>query len=470
MDMDYKSRKEAFVSGLSGGNIIEVGNVLLIPLTAILFWTTIHTRFSSFSRYRPVSVTVEFLLTVGIPLCALTVWYPYVPALNIGLVLCSALLLLCLKPFMGGGHAFTPPSNKRAGRRHQYLFISHHRGALMMLVCLAILAVDFQVFPRSLAKTENWGISVMDFFAGSFVFSSGFISHKSTRNRARRSFYLTIFGLLRLGALNLFNYQQHTSEYGVHWNLFFTIPALTAIVGIFDCMTAVIPLPDEALAIATMVASEICLRTTSLQENILSLERGTSLISLNQEGLFSTLGYAAIYLIGRAVGSHVFMLLSFQKRPNLVLSELATQAFLWVGCFVLASTDVAGFGWQIPVSRRLANVSYVFWVAAVNSTWLFLYYLIDWVHITTGQWSDKQHVRSDQQHAMKFARSDIISAFNEGGLAVFIIANIITGVVNLTVNTLDMSGSSAMTLLTGYAIFLITVTLHLQSSERKLRV
>lgn len=35
MDMDYKSRKEAFVSGLSGGNIIEVGNVLLIPLVSI---------------------------------------------------------------------------------------------------------------------------------------------------------------------------------------------------------------------------------------------------------------------------------------------------------------------------------------------------------------------------------------------------------------------------------------------------
>ncbi|OGM48710.1 hypothetical protein ABOM_002052 [Aspergillus bombycis] len=470
MDSDYRARKEAFVSDLSGGNLKEVSNVLLAPLTAILLWTTLRTRCSFLLRLRAVSVTVEFLLTVWVPLGALTVWYPFVPALNIALVLCSALLLLSLKPSVGGRQTSTSSSKEGAGRQQHYLFISHHRGALMMLACLAILAVDFQVFPRSLAKAENWGISVMDLFAGSFVFSSGFISHKSSRNAAKRSFYLTLFGLLRLGAMNLLNYQQHTSEYGVHWNLFFTIPAVTAMVNIVDCITVVVPLPDEALAVATVVTSEICLRTRGLQDNLLSLDRGTGFISLNREGLFSTVGYAAIYLIGRGVGSHIFMLLSSQKRSKMVLSGLATQASLWAGCFALASTDAVGLGWQIPVSRRLANVSYVLWVAAVNSVWLFLYYLIDGVHTTAGQGSGNRHMRRDDTDVTKSVRSDIISAFNEAGLAVYLIANLITGGVNLAVNTLDMSRSSSVTLLVSYAMVLTAVAFHFRSSERKLRV
>ncbi|KNG88152.1 hypothetical protein ANOM_003363 [Aspergillus nomiae NRRL 13137] len=470
MDTEYRARKEAFVSDLSGGNIMEVGNVLFIPLTAILLWTTLRTRCSFLLRYRLVSVLVEFVFTVGTPLGALTVCYPFVPALNIGLVLCSAFLFLCVTPSIDGSHTSTKPSKQGAGRQQHYLFISHHRGALMMLVCLSILAVDFQVFPRSLAKVENWGISVMDLFAGSFVFSSGFISHKSSRNAAKRSFYLTLCGLLRLAAMNLLNYQQHTSEYGVHWNLFFTIPALTAMVNIVDCITAAVRLPDEAVAVATVVTSEICLRSRGLQENLLSLDRGTGFISLNREGLFSTVGYAAIYLIGRGVGSHTFMLLSSQNRSNIVLSGLATQAFLWAGCFALASTEAVGFGWQIPVSRRLANISYVFWVAAVNSIWLFLYYFIDWVHTTAGQGSGNRHLRSDDNPVTKSVRSDIISAFNEAGLAVYLIANLITGGVNLAVNTLDMSGSSSMALLVSYAIVLTAVALDLRSSERKLKV
>ena len=35
MDTEYRARKEAFVSDLSGGNIMEVGNVLLVPLVSM---------------------------------------------------------------------------------------------------------------------------------------------------------------------------------------------------------------------------------------------------------------------------------------------------------------------------------------------------------------------------------------------------------------------------------------------------
>jgi phosphatidylinositol glycan class W len=52
-----------------------------------------------------------------------------------------------------------------------------------MLTALSILAVDFQIFPRRFAKTEKYGVSLMDIGVGAFVASHAFKATKANYNK-----------------------------------------------------------------------------------------------------------------------------------------------------------------------------------------------------------------------------------------------------------------------------------------------
>ena len=131
-------------------------------------------------------------------------------------------------------------------------YLSVYRSILMLLTCFSILAVDFDIFSRDLAKTEDFGNSLMDLGVGSFVFSAGivgarpFLSQDDNKRHRRISVFThalrglkTAFPLLALGMVRFVmvesvDYQKHVSEYGVHWNFYLTLGLLPVFVPI--CM------------------------------------------------------------------------------------------------------------------------------------------------------------------------------------------------------------------------------------------
>ena len=106
---------------------------------------------------------------------------------------------------------------------------------------IAILAVDFHIFPRRLAKVETYGNGLMDVGIGCFMICHGMVSREARDPRNHTAFpkvteYLRsvgytawktwpflLVGVLRLLSVKATDYQEHVTEYGVHWNFFFTI-------------------------------------------------------------------------------------------------------------------------------------------------------------------------------------------------------------------------------------------------------
>jgi phosphatidylinositol glycan class W len=75
----------------------------------------------------------------------------------------------------------------------------------------------------------------MDIGVGTFIFSSGLTSQVGGRSLMAilKSFVPTLLiGLTRSISIHLTNYQQIVTEYGVHWNFFFTIACVSMFVNI----------------------------------------------------------------------------------------------------------------------------------------------------------------------------------------------------------------------------------------------
>ncbi|KAL7229759.1 hypothetical protein ACSBR2_008298 [Camellia fascicularis] len=186
--------------------------------------------------------------------------------------------------------------------------ISSYRVSIMIVTCLCILAVDFKIFPRRHAKTETYGTSLMDLGVGSFVLANSLVSRQARgfstlklRNALQSTSPLIILGIARLVSTARVDYQVHVGEYGVHWNFFFTLAAVSILTSIIN----VPPKHSGVLGSLILVGCQAGLMY-GLNVYLLSNERGTDIISQNKEGIFSIFGYWGMYLVGVQLGSYLF--------------------------------------------------------------------------------------------------------------------------------------------------------------------
>ena len=202
---------------------------------------------------------LEFTV-LGMPsLLAMTVWSDYVVEVLVVLV-AAGVSARVLRQKRKRWRRRLPTAERGAGNapaRARPRHITQFRSGIMLFTCMAILAVDFPAFPRRYVKTETYGTSLMDLGVGAFVVSGGMVSSLARSPRKRKteqgaepergngggsgvgdtlaaSVVRTVrpvvpvlfLGLLRIAMVWGVEYQEHVSEYGVHWNFFFTLGVL----------------------------------------------------------------------------------------------------------------------------------------------------------------------------------------------------------------------------------------------------
>lgn len=479
-----KEQKESFVSNLLGGSISEIYNVTVIALSAYLSYNLI----SSYGGFR-LTFPLDFALNCISMLLSITLYNNGTNTLHL-LILTPGVLAAIVNIWGQRNHKAKPkwkiPRDKGDTKKQLLAkkpFITAYRSHMLIITNFAILAVDFKMFPRRFAKVETWGTSLMDLGVGSFVFSMGlassraiikqrFDSSKSTDYRFKLSQYMSLImkntitalpvlalGLIRLVSVKTLEYQEHVTEYGIHWNFFITLGLLPIFFGIIDPVLNIIPRFVVALVIC--VGYETMLTKTELLSFILrSDNRMDSLITMNKEGIFSFVGYFSIFIFGQSFGS--FVLTGF-KTPNNLLGMCSYQQYeraskksniftvTTTQGLIIATVFTQAFFWYVQeahfvgnISRRLANLPYVLWVVSYNAAFILGYNMID-AFVT----------KSESEE------SNILNAFNNNGLMSFLLGNLFTGLINMSINTLSCNASVAFLILATYGLMLSIIAVAL---------
>lgn len=387
----------------------------------------------------------------------------------------AVVYVLPLKSSMGKKKPVVPPRTAESAQNAKpdplplKPFLTTYRAFMLILTCVAILAVDFRLFPRRFAKVETWGTSLMDMGVGSFVFTGGMVAARPVlRDRAvgnevpfvrrilgsiRHAIPLLVLGVIRLISVKGLDYAEHVTEYGVHWNFFFTIGLLPPFVAASRSALKLVPKESPAL-LALIIGGvyQVLLETTDLKAYVLTAAR-VDLISNNREGIFSFVGYLAIFLAGQDLGMIAIPRKLVSKNTtsgaqrNDLLLALGVWAGIWWSLYGLMTTY--GWGLGLDVSRRMANLPYVLWVAAFNSAAVLVFCIIDTIFFPA--FYNATDAKSEKQ-AYLTATSPVARAYNRNGLATFLIANLLTGLVNMTVNTLETTPTVTLAILMGYSL------------------
>ncbi|KAJ1968642.1 Glucosaminyl phosphatidylinositol (GlcN-PI) nositol acylation protein [Dispira parvispora] len=449
----YKQEKEQWVTGHSGSSVWELPLTSSAALLGYWVWRNMKAYREMVAQTTPqserptVGAFVLSYLLWGLPTLFFCVGVSWRTALSVIFVLWGLAYYIRLRPYLAHEKADRPNGSSTSRKA----YISGYRAFLMLATCVSILAVDFPIFPRSYAKVETFGISVMDVGVGSFVFSAGIVAARHYNPRlgwsfgreliqsAKNSWFLVLLGIGRLLSVKGIEYQEHVTEYGVHWNFFFTLSVLPISVTL---LRRISPNPWVNTVILG-VGYQCLLSYTNLQQFILYAPR-VDLVSMNREGLFGFFGYLSLYFMGVAIGQIVF---SDSPAPTHRFHKSIQLVGLTVALLCLFAGVHYGLG--IPISRRLLNISYILCVAMLNVMFLTPFQIAE--TLINARIGVSEPIDHDSNIPWLF------NAFNRYSLSAFLVANILTGVLNMSIKTLYVEDTKAIVIL---AVYMLVVLLY----------
>ncbi|XP_040005921.1 phosphatidylinositol-glycan biosynthesis class W protein [Xiphias gladius] len=350
---------------------------------------------------------------------------------------------------------------------NQVPFVTLFRVFVNVKTAISILAVDFSVFPRRYAKTETYGTGVMDFGVGAYVFANALVCPEARRKNISGSkmnhitkqlvsvWPLVFLGMGRLVSVKMTNYHEHVTEYGVHWNFFFTL----AIVRVVASMILTVLPASQSWVFSLLISGlyQFTLENSGLKAFIIhNNNREKDFLHANKEGIFSVVGYVAIYMAGVQVGLYVMQPRSQVKDWLKALLNLLFGSFLLYAALYTCQTLVE------PVSRRLSNLPFCLWSVAQSLFFISCLGIVDMVllfskrtsgsHCVPSSWNlhQKQSDSVSDKKTGEIERFCLVQAVSRNQLLFFLVANVMTGLTNSIVDTLSCSSSFSVCVLLLY--------------------
>ncbi|KAJ7272716.1 GWT1-domain-containing protein [Mycena haematopus] len=505
---DYKAFKEASVSGLTGSTVTHVNMISSVALASIGLHSVFQTRVYGV-RAIPFLVSWTFLL---LPLLLSMTLSANKPGLLAFLLLLPTAFILFWTPIpdsvdmpLPAGRSPIPapitPAYPQLREVKPVLApvpaVTTYRAHMMLMTVLGILAVDFPVFPRALAKCESYGVSLMDLGVGSFVFSNGLVSaipllkdpaHLSApllpkvSAVVRKTLPIIALGIVRVLLVKGTDYPEHETEYGVHWNFFISLALLPVLQTLLHPLVRVVP--ASLLGTGLGVLHQLALSVFGLKHYVRTATR-LNLISANKEGLASLAGYLSIHLLGLSIGTLILppsqnffrrlrtgrstlAELGAPRQNDKGAIELASYALVWWALLGVVSLLRIDDG----VSRQTANFAYALWIVAFNTSFILGYLVLDMIFFPApaAPRKTKSALSSPTPTHIPASASlarapPLLEAINQNALPLFLFANVLTGLVNLSMHTMYASTALSMGILSLYALVVCGVAWQLRGTR-----
>ncbi|KAM9348271.1 phosphatidylinositol-glycan biosynthesis class W protein [Symphorus nematophorus] len=469
--MSQRDLKEAFVSNLNGTSLQEVAlGSFLTPLCLInrgLILILYHQAKGTLPL--PLPLVSHLLLDFSVLILPLVLSCTVLSSILHQVILSLTVVSACVLCYIYRINSHTQHTVGAFLQSHvqfdQVPFVTIFRVFVNVKTAISILAVDFSVFPRRYAKTETYGTGVMDFGVGAYVFANALVCPEARRKNISGSkmnyitkqllsvWPLVVLGMARLVSVKMSGYHEHVTEYGVHWNFFFTL----AIVRVVASMVlAVLPASQSGI-IALLISGvyQYILETSELKAFIIhNNDREKDFLHANKEGIFSVVGYVAIYMAGVQVGLYVM-----QPRSQ-VRQWLRALFSLSMGSVVLYAALYPCQTLLEPVSRRIANLPFCIWSVAQSLFFMSCLGIADMVLLFSKRTSGCHFVPSSWNLCKKQSDSDkktgemekhcLVQAVSRNQLLFFLLANVMTGLTNSIVDTLSCSSLVSVCVLLSY--------------------
>ncbi|XP_033209822.1 uncharacterized protein At4g17910 [Belonocnema kinseyi] len=497
-DTRYRQQQEEFVSNHGGTTPQEI-IFLLLPNVLSVFLTISILDLMGKSLNRNLRVVLEFILTVVPSILCCTILSEHL------FHVCAIMLLLSLITLLLISFKKSTSGKRISTLNHKNLsFLTNFRAWTNITTVICILAVDFQIFPRKFAKTEVYGYSLMDTGVGLFIIANALVAPEARGisvdekinlfqgmiKSLKSCIPLLILGFGRFFAIEYLGYQRHITEYGVHWNFFITL----AFVKLFTSMISKTISSRYSLLSGLWILAmyEYGLNAKGLKKWILSEGSRDDFISANREGLVSIPGYVGLYLIAVSIGKLIhstYQNLSANSKQNSQFLEIKLFKFeirvaynqpmiLCIKLSLIASHFCAVMlvcDSFLSVSRRLANAGYCAWIVTLAASLLTLLLLVEIlidVFVRSKIENENQKTRKVYAKERNLPKAkahfdneenfsenlEIFEAVNYNGLGFFLLANILTGTVNMSVKTLYVDDMFALKILVSYlAVSIVSV-------------